>query len=128
MTAKKKSLVFNKKLMAGIQQLALLGHRVSLQEQPNLITQLLADEGYHWNSFTGEWEYHGRIEAEQPRDLIQIRVRHAKADVDKAAGDVVNMLMEKGFDVLCHSPVYPLHPPHHAEGYVYLIIRPGEAR
>lgn len=84
--------------------------------------QSLADEGYHWNSETGEWENWNETPADEPTELIRIRAWARGEAVEMVADGVVESMLAAGLRLIERSRPYPCRPPKQAESRVYLTF------
>jgi hypothetical protein len=104
-----------------------LAHRLELDindADRELIYQQLEEEGWHWNSQTSEWEQWADEPADEPTDLIMIRLWCASEVIAELAGDVIRQMKNIGLRLVEASPPYPCRPPKQQESRVYLKFFP----
>lgn len=103
-----------------------LVHRLGLTgdiDQENLYFDF-ANLGWHWNSQTRQWEQWDDEPADEPTDLVMIRLWAASEIVPELAEDVIRQMRHIGLRLLEASAPYPCRPPKQQESRVYLKFFP----
>lgn len=101
-------------------------HRLRLPQHgdANSVYGDLEDIGYHWNSQIGEWEKWADQPADEPTDLIMIRLWCATEVIAELAEDVTRQMGNIGLRLVEASPPYQCRPPKQQESRVYLKFFP----
>lgn len=86
--------------------------------------QMLSEQGYQWDADAGQWQHLPSLPADEPSNLIRVRVWAEANIVGLMADGIIESMLAAGLRLVERSQPYPCRPPQQRASRVYLTFEP----
>lgn len=98
--------------------------KITLTDNQEQLYSQLQELGYYWDSDRKEFVWHDPNEADDPTQLIMIRVWADAEIVEDVADDVARSVPKSWGKPIKRNGPYPCRPPHQRDARMYLEFLP----
>lgn len=95
---------------------------IPISDDQEELYQALSKAGFMWDSELKTWYDISKVPADEPTDLLHVRVWARTENVEAQARLIVRTMTSGGYRLVEKSEPYVCRPPKHRESRVYLTF------